>query len=270
MRLGLGSWSYTWAIGVPGHPPSDPLTAVGLLSRAADLGVHVVQICDNLPLHVLSERELAELQRHAQRLGVQIEVGTRGIACEHLERYLHLAVALQSPILRLVVDTADDCPSDDEIIARLRQVLPSFQHAGVRLAIENHDRLPTGALLHILHAIDSEWVGICLDTVNSFGALQGPEVVVRALAPWAVNLHVKDFAVTRHASQMGFTIEGRPAGQGRLDVPWLLDVVRVQGRAPNAILELWTPFERDLDTTICKESTWAAQSVEYMRSLILD
>ena len=63
--------------------------------------------------------------------------------------------------------------------------------------------------------------GVCLDTVNSFGALEGPAVVVEALAPLAVNLHVKDFVVTRHSSQMGFTVEGRPAGQGSLDVPWL-------------------------------------------------
>ena len=40
MRLGVGSYTYSWAIGVPGHPPDLPMTAVDLLNTAAGLGVH--------------------------------------------------------------------------------------------------------------------------------------------------------------------------------------------------------------------------------------
>ena len=49
------------------------------------------------------------------------------------------------------------------------------------LAIENHDRFNSTTLVEILERIDSDRVGICLDTVNSFGALEGPEVVLENL-----------------------------------------------------------------------------------------
>lgn len=113
-------------------------------------------------------------------------------------------------------------------------------------------------------------LGICLDTVNSFGALEGPDVVVRTLGPWTVNLHIKDFGVTRASHQMGFAIEGRPAGQGQLDVPWLLNTLRSLDRDVNAILELWTPPDPTLSETIAREGAWAAESVAYLRGLISD
>lgn len=50
MKLGVGSYAYAWAIGVPGHQPARPLDAFGFLERAAGLGVRLVQICDNLPM----------------------------------------------------------------------------------------------------------------------------------------------------------------------------------------------------------------------------
>jgi sugar phosphate isomerase/epimerase len=143
-----------------------------------------------------------------------------------------------------------------------------FERADVVLAIENHDRFPVASLVRILERIGSESVGVCLDTVNSFGAREGPAVVVEALARWTMNLHVKDYAIRRVDHQMGFLIEGRPAGQGQLDVPWLLARLRDAGRDPNAILELWTPPEEALAETIAREEAWAASSVEYLRRLI--
>ena len=278
MRLGISSYTYSWAIGVPGYPPERPLTATGLLDRAARLGVHMVQVADNLPLDRLPDSQLEAFQRHAAGLGIQVEVGTRGIHPDHLRTYLRLAERLQSPILRVVVDTADHHPTEDEAEETIRPLLPEFERAGVCLAFENHDRFPARTLARIVEHMDSPCAGICLDTVNSFGALEGPEVVVETLGPWVVNLHVKDFVVQRASHKMGFTVEGRPAGQGQLNVPWLLHALReqIQGHRrsspvqvePNAILELWTPPEKALADTMAKEEAWATASVAYLRRLI--
>jgi len=268
MRLGIGSYTYPWAIGVPGHPPDQPMTALDLLNAAAGLGAHVVQVADNLPLDQLSPAELDDFERRAAELDIAVEVGTRGIAPDHLHTYLRLAQRLGSPILRVVIDTADHHPPEDEVVNTIKGIMPEFERAGVCLAIENHDRFTAGAFARMLKRVDSDCVGICLDTVNSFGALEGPQVVVDTLGPWTVNLHVKDFAIFRASHLMGFTIEGRPAGQGRLDVPWLIGRLRDLGRDPNAILELWTPPENTLSATIAKERTWAKTSVEYLHKLI--
>jgi sugar phosphate isomerase/epimerase len=244
------------------------MRATDLLGKAASLGVSVVQVADNLPLDGLHPVALDAFEARARELHMEVEVGTRGIGTDHLRRYLALARRFDSPVLRVVVDTADHHPGQDEIVATIRDLLPALERAGVVLAIENHDRFRARDLVQILERLDSPYAGVCLDTVNSFGALEGPDVVLQALGPWVVNLHVKDFQVSRARHMMGFTVEGRPAGQGRLDVPWLLQRLRDLGRDPNAILELWTPPERTLAETIAKEDRWASASVRYLRGLI--
>lgn len=286
MRLGLGSYTFTWAVGVPGHPPRQPLTPLDLLQRASQLGVRVVQFCDNLPLATAAadggtsaccgcnpnlSGSLGEVMAFARERGIAIQVGTRGIAdVASLLAHLELARRVESPFLRVVVDSSGHEPTPDECVSRLRPLLPRFAEAGVRLAIENHDRFTSATLVRMIEQLGPAHVGICLDTVNSFGALEGPEVVVKALAPHTLNLHVKDFTIERVSSQMGFEINGAAAGQGRLNVPWLLDQLRAAGRDVDAILELWTPPGATLDDTIAREASWVEPSVKYLRQFIPD
>ena len=70
------------------------------MREANRLGVHVVQIADNLPVDHLSATELDQLAAFAHDMDVTIEVGTRGIAPALLLRYLRVALALGSPIVR--------------------------------------------------------------------------------------------------------------------------------------------------------------------------
>jgi hypothetical protein len=111
-----------------------------------------------------------------------------------------------------------------------------------------------------------------LDTVNSFGALEGPEFVIDTLAPYVVNLHVKEFVIYRASHMLGFIIEGAPIGKGRLNVSWLLNTLstRQRERDFNAVLELWTPPDANIDDTIAKETAWAVESVAYLRQFIPD
>ena len=147
MQLGISSYTYTWAIGVPGSLPERPLDAVGLLRKAVALGVGLVQIADNLPLHQLLPAELERLERAAHDLNVAIEVGTRGIAPGHLFAYLDLALRLGSPLVRVVVDTVERQPTESEIVDTLRSLMPAFERARVILAIENHDFILLFALI---------------------------------------------------------------------------------------------------------------------------
>jgi 3-oxoisoapionate decarboxylase len=270
VQLGIASYTYTWAIGVSGRRPETPMTAVGLVDRAAELGVRRVQIADNLPLDDLGPVEIDGLERRARERGVAVEVGTRGIDPPHLLRHLALAQRFGSPILRVVVDRGAHHPSPDEVVGILKEIVGAFERAGVTIAIENHDRFTARSIVGIIERIGSARVGVCLDTVNSFGALEGPAVVVDVLGPFTVNLHVKDFAVVRASHMMGFSVEGRPAGQGQLDVAWLLAALRARGRDPSAILELWTPPDPTLAETIAKEDRWARESVAFLRRHIAD
>ncbi len=268
MRLGISSHAYGWATGVPGHEPARPMTALDLLDRASELGVAVVQVADNLPMHVLSEPELETFADRARRLGIIVELGTRGIRAHHIRPYLCLADRLQVAVVRTIVDTVDDKPSEDEIVDAIRGLVPELESSGICLALENHDRIQVRQMARIMERVGSHHVGICLDTVNSFGALESPELVVDTLGPWTVNLHLKDFAVERFDHMMGFVIEGRPLGRGRLDVAWLMAQLRAHGRDPNAILEQWTPPSDTLESTVAREAAWVAESVGYARRLV--
>ena len=132
------------------------------------------------------------------------------------------------------------------------------------LAVENHDRYSVAELASLIHGL-GDWAGICLDTVNSFGALEGPAIVLETLAPLAVNLHIKDFAVRRLDHAMGFAIEGRPVGAGQLDVPAVLTLLEQYRRVDTGVIELWTPPEATINATIDKEAQWATESLDYLR-----
>ncbi|MCP5119152.1 MAG: TIM barrel protein, partial [bacterium] len=189
MKLGIGSYAYAWAIGVPGHAPAEPMDVFAFLRRSAERGVRLVQIADNLPLRDLDSGQLEWLEREAETLGVAIEVGTRGIGPESLDTYRELALRFHSPIVRTVIDTPDSEPSLTEVVSRLRWVMPRFERDEITLAIENHDRFTCQEFVQILERVGSRRLRVCLDTVNSFGALEGPEKVVDVLGPWVVNLH---------------------------------------------------------------------------------
>jgi sugar phosphate isomerase/epimerase len=270
MRLGIGSYTYPWAVGTPGHMPRRPLSALDLLEKARQLDVSVVQICDNLPLDALTESQLREVEHCASEFGVSLELGVRGIALDLLRRSLELAIRLKSPILRVVIDVPQQQPQSSEVPNLLRPVLKEFEQANVCLALENHDRFTAREFKSIVAQLDSPCVGICLDTVNSFGALEGPETVVTELAPWVSSLHIKDFVIHRASHNLGFVIEGCPAGRGRLNIPWILDQLRQSNRHANPILEQWPAPEATLEATIAKENEWALQSIEYLRRLIPD
>lgn len=270
-KLGLSTFALAWAVGVPGYEqPAQPLDVISFLHFADQLGLRLVQIADNLPLDKLSGTDRQRLRDEARRLGIAIEVGTRGIQTEHLRQYLDIARQLESPILRVVVDTKDHRPTPDEVVSLARAILPELEASNITLAIENHDRFKVRALEDIIKTVGSPNVGICLDTVNSFGSLEGPEVVVEALGPYVVNLHLKEFVVKRAGHAMGFEITGRPAGQGMLDVTWLLNKLNGFGRSYNAIIEAWLPMQITLEETMMMERRWAEQSTTYLRQYIKD
>ena len=270
MKLGLSSYALPWTLVDSARSVSAAERAGSLVKRAAELGLHVVQIADNLPLEALPRQERLALRGLAQSLGVEIEVGGRGLTPEGAAASLQLARDLGSRILRFVADRDSYRPAVPELALVIRRLLPDLEAAGVTLALENHDRFRCRDLADLVSSFGSPHVGICLDTVNSLGAQEGPDVVVEILGPLAANLHLKDFRIFRPAHQMGFIVEGTPAGQGALRIPALLARIRELGRDPNALLELWVPPEQSPRETLRKEQRWLEQSVSYLRTLIVD
>lgn len=268
MKLGISSYTYTWAVGIQGYYPQNCMNVIELIDKAIELGVNVVQIADNMPLDRLSPSEIDSLAKYASGLNITIEVGTRGILNNNLLTYLDFAERLNSPIVRVIVDSSNHQPNEDEIVKIIKPLMQKFESAKISLAIENHDRFNTKTLKRIISRLDTEYAGICVDVANSFGAMEGTEVIVNELGPLAVNLHVKGFKIYRASHNMGLIIEGTSLEKSMLDHSWLFGKIKEFGRDYNVILEQWTPPESDIEATIEKEANWAKASIEYLRDFV--
>jgi 3-oxoisoapionate decarboxylase len=268
MRLGIGSYALAWAVGVPGFPaPAGPLDAFGLLAAARDLGASLVQFGDNLPLDPMAAAELQRLRREADDAGIALEVGCRGTGPDLLLRYLAIARDLGARLVRTLIPA----PGLSGLAAAepdLRTVLPAYERAGVMLAVENYDAHPVRAFAGLIRRIGSPSLGVCLDTLNSLGALESPAAVIEALLPLAASIHVKDFDIRRVEHRMGFVVEGTPAGKGRLDIPGMLAEARAAARAPSVVLELWTPWQGSVGATVDLERAWARESISYLGRIV--
>jgi sugar phosphate isomerase/epimerase len=108
----------------------------------------------------------------------------------------------------------------------------------VCLAIENHKDWRVSEMLDMLNHISSEYVGVCVDTGNSFALLEDPMAVVEAYAPYAFATHLKDMAVAEYED--GFLLADVPLGQGLLDLSRMTQLLRKGRPEINFGLEMAT------------------------------
>lgn len=268
MKLGINTYTYMWSIGFKfgdrdARPPA-PMTALDLLGKAHELGVRVVQIGPNLPLDKLPDAELDALIRQARAWDIELELGTRGIEADHLRRQLALARRIGARLLRTVPEVGGRPPHAKDLPAYLAAILPDLEENRIVLAMENGN-LPAVDLKRALDEVGSPTIGIVLDMVNSLAVSEGWRHVTEVLAPYTMCLHLKDFTIRRAWHMMGFIVEGRPAGKGQLDLPWLFETLKVSRHDFNVIIELWPPEQRTIEETIALEQDWAIDSVPAIR-----
>lgn len=265
MQLGISTYTFGWSVGTPDNRPATYFTEFDLLKKAEQFALHLVQFGDNLPLHSLPSERLSALQQQARQKHISLEIGARGLTENHLSIYIELAQQLDSRLLRFVIDGKAYEPGLEEIIAVIKSHVPQLEKHHITLGLENHDRLKAREFANIIEKIASPHVGICLDSVNSMGAAEGLEQIVDILAPYTVNLHIKDFGIRRLPHLMGFQIDGQPAGKGMLNIPWLIDKISPFNKCHTAILEQWVVPENNLQQTIQKEQAWAEESINYLK-----
>lgn len=268
MNLGIGSYTYGWSSGCYGSNTSQKadfayLTAHDLIDRAVQLDVPSVQICVKPDLAGMSEDELCALRDYAETNGKALEVGTIGSDPEHLRRFLQIAESLGAKLIRTIFTNASPGLLDER--NHISQIADDFAKKQVTLAIENHEASSFLDLQSLCQEIDNEYVGVCLDTVNSLGRGEGLREVTVALMPFTKCLHVKDFTVVRHTSDMEMTITGAPAGEGKLDIPAQLQMLHDAQPDASVVLEQWVPLGESLEKTVQTQDMWAEQGVKYLK-----
>lgn len=140
-----------------------------------------------------------------------------------------------------------------ESVEALERAEPIMRKHKMKLAVENHKDWRISDFLEILENLDSEWMGITLDTGNNLSLLEDPMDVVKAFAPYAFTVHLKDMAVEEYED--GFLMSEINLGDGFLDIDGMISVIRKHNPEIRFNLEMIT---RDpLEIPILTDKYWA-------------
>ena len=256
MKIGLSSFAFRWAF-------KAGMSADDFLEKAAGMGAEVVQLCENAGLDRLDERDLGELAKHADRLGLTLECGGSSGDAAEIEAGIRRTVRLRGSIYRCVLDSTG--LAQPAVIDNLRAVVPMLKECGVVLCAENHSRFSPATLRRIVMEVDDPVVAVCLDPLNSLAQLIGPDETIRELIGLTRTAHVKDARIRR--SGTGFVVSGVPLGEGQLNVSNY--VKAVAARVETLLLESWMePDDGQTGArTLEQEVLWAESGLALIRNL---
>jgi 3-oxoisoapionate decarboxylase len=166
----------------------------------------------------LEAGHLKQVRAHADKLGIEVEIGMRsicptskafdpsqGTAEEQITRMIEAAKNVGSPIVRAFLGTMADrvgpIPIEGHIentAKVLRNMKSRVQDAGLKIAIENHAGDMQGRELKtLIEAAGKDFVGACIDSGNPCWTLEDPHVTLETLAPYGLTSHVRDSALWR-------------------------------------------------------------------------
>lgn len=121
---------------------------------------------------------------------------------------------------------------------QIATALPIVEKHRMPLGIENHKDWRTEPMVRLLQQYSSEYLGVTLDTNNNLSLLDDPMETIEALAPYTVNVHLKDTAVAEY--QNGFLLSEVPLGDGFLDMQRVVATIRRARPAVRFSLEMIT------------------------------
>lgn len=185
----------------------------------------------------LEEEHLRNVRKHADKRGLEVEVGfgsicptsTRfvkedGTAPEQLRRMLGVAEILGSKIVRCYLGSSNERTGElpleahiENTIASCKAVRDDFLRAGVKIAIENHaGDLQALQLKELIEEAGADYVGALLDAGNAAWTLEDPLHTLETLAPLAVTTGVRDSAIWE--TETGAAVMWVPLGRGVVDI----------------------------------------------------
>jgi len=207
------------------------------LDYCARQKVQVVHFSEIRFLGGLEEAHLKKVREHADRLGIQIEVGMRsicptssafdpkqGTAEEQLARMLDAARILGSPIVRAFLGHGGDRRGKLSIDAHIENAVKVLRTSrarilgsGLKIAIENHaGDMQAREVKTLIEEAGTDIVGSCRDSGNPLWAIEDPHLTLETLAPYVLTSHLRDSAVWRTAE--GSAVQWVRLGEGNVGI----------------------------------------------------
>jgi len=234
-RLGIVIYSlqirqkHQWNRRHQGLPP-----ALAFLEECHALGAGGIQ-CSLGPSEAPNP---TELRRRAETCEMHVEailgMPTKPQDVERFERNLRHSKAAGASLARVTLlpgrryeqfnTAADFQRASEQGLNSLRLAEPVAARHRFRLAVENHKDHLVAEKLEVLRRISSEYVGLCVDVANNFALAEEPVETIRAFAPWAFTIHIKDQVLRESAD--GFWLDDAALGDGFLDLKTMVGLLR--------------------------------------------
>lgn len=234
-RLGIDRFSYNVRAGAErsGAVPSLVRGPLDFLKHSYSIGAGGIQ--DDIGSR--DEDYASQLRRYAEEHDLFIEGSTSlprdASDLERFESHIRTAKAAGAKIVRIAIggrryEQFDKAQQFRDFAQRSWKSIQSAEliaaRHGIKLAIENHKDFRIPEMLSMLERLGSQYVGVCVDTGNSFALLEDPMDVVRGYAAFTMSVHLKDMAVCE--CEDGFLLADVPLGEGLLDLPEIVRILR--------------------------------------------
>jgi sugar phosphate isomerase/epimerase len=244
MKIAIDSYCYHRYFGeIYPAVQSDPgtrMTVWDFLKRAHRLGVQGVSL-ESCFLPAIDDRFLDQLRDTLDEYGFErvwawghpdgLRSGSDRAAAKDLVQHLEYAERIGAGVMRIAGGSRRTRPDSWAVHKRrlggmLKKLVRPAERHGVVLALENHIDLLADEIVEIIKAVNSPWLGICLDTGNNLRMFEDPLVVAQQLAPFTRATHIKDLSVFR-GNPRDFTFwPSVPLGDGLVDVPKVLGFLK--------------------------------------------
>jgi sugar phosphate isomerase/epimerase len=207
-----------------------------LLDYSAVQKAKVVHFSEVRFIGNLEPENLKKVRAHAEKLGIEVEIGMKsicptskmfdaaaGTAEQQLARMIDSAKLVGSPIVRAVLGSADDRKPGpierhiESMVTVLRASRSKAQDAGIKIAIENHaGDMQARELKSLIEAAGKDFVGACLDSGNPCWTIEDPHLTLETLHPYVLTSHIRDSAVWRVPE--GAAVAWVRMGEGNVDI----------------------------------------------------
>ena len=208
-----------------------------LLDYAAKLGVDVAHFSEPRFLGGVEDAHLDQVKAHADRLGLELEVGfgsicssssrfdaSQGTPEEQLVKMFVIARRLGSPFVRCYLGTSKDregpVPLDEHIentVKACRGVRSQALDMGLKIAVENHaGDLQSRQLRMLIEEAGTDYVGTLYDAGNATWTLEDPLTALEILAPYVMTSGIRDSAVWE--TPEGAAVQWVAMGEGNVGI----------------------------------------------------
>ena len=148
-----------------------------------------------------------------------------------------------------------------------KENLPLLEELGLKLAIENHCDTYADEVIWLIKQLNHPQVGACIDTINSLLVLEGPEIAVEKLAPYAFCCHFCDNEVVVDAD--GTHSIGVAIGKGDIDCAKVLKTLQEKSPMDRITFEIeWPQGTDSIEVAREKEISACIESINYLRDVL--